>query len=106
MVGESFLFSEIVGLGSVALPAWLSFGLACLLDCGRPHVVNLIDGLDGLASGIVLSGLLAISVIGYLVGVPDLLGFYAFDRLPALAFGSLQAVARLPFFLETVGALP
>ena len=93
----SFSSVELGGLGSVALPAWLTFGLACLWIVGLANAVNLIDGLDGLASGIVLSGLLAISVIGYLVGVPDvtwlsilligcLLGFLVYNSRPASIF--------------------
>ena len=33
------------------------------------NAINLIDGLDGLASGIALFGLLAVSVVGYLAGI-------------------------------------
>ena len=32
------------------------------------NAINLIDGLDGLASGIALAGLLSVAVVGYLGG--------------------------------------
>jgi UDP-N-acetylmuramyl pentapeptide phosphotransferase/UDP-N-acetylglucosamine-1-phosphate transferase len=42
------------------------------------NAVNLIDGLDGLASGITLFGLLAVSVVGYLGELLVLLGCLLF----------------------------
>ena len=38
------------------------------------NAVNLIDGLDGLASGITLAGLIAVSVVGYLAALQVLHG--------------------------------
>ena len=46
----SFSTVEIIGLGSVTFPHWLGFALACLWITGLANAVNLIDGLDGLAS--------------------------------------------------------
>ena len=66
--GANLSFSEIqfLGLGSLTFPEWLGFGLACLWIVGMANAINLIDGLDGLASGIALAGLLAFAVVGYL----------------------------------------
>ena len=64
------------------------------------NAVNLIDGLDGLASGITLTGLLAVSVVGYLANISSvtwlstlligcLLGFLVYNSRPASIFGRL-----------------
>ncbi|MDG1173111.1 MAG: MraY family glycosyltransferase, partial [Opitutales bacterium] len=61
------------------------------------NAVNLIDGLDGLASGITLTGLVAVSVVGYLGGITSvtwmstlligcLLGFLVYNSRPASIF--------------------
>jgi UDP-GlcNAc:undecaprenyl-phosphate GlcNAc-1-phosphate transferase len=61
------------------------------------NAINLIDGLDGLASGITLFGLLAVSVVGYLAGISSvtwmstlligcLLGFLVYNSRPASIF--------------------
>ena len=69
--GGNLSFSEIqfLGLGSVSIPASLGVGLAIFWIVGMANAVNLIDGLDGLASGITLAGLVAVSVVGYLGGI-------------------------------------
>ena len=81
----------------ISFPNWLGFALACLWIVGMANAINLIDGLDGLASGITLSGLLAVTVVGYLAGIPGvtwfatlligcLLGFLVFNSRPASIF--------------------
>ena len=61
------------------------------------NAVNLIDGLDGLASGITLFGLIAVSVVGYLGEIPNVtwlstlligcvLGFLVYNSRPASIF--------------------
>jgi UDP-GlcNAc:undecaprenyl-phosphate GlcNAc-1-phosphate transferase len=67
--GLSFTSVQFLGLGSINFPEWFGFGLACLWIVGMANAINLIDGLDGLASGITLAGLLAVSVVGYLAGI-------------------------------------
>ena len=97
--GANLSFSEIqfLGLGSVTIPAWLGIGLATFWIVGMANAVNLIDGLDGLASGITLFGLLAVSVVGYLTGISSvtwmstlligcLLGFLVYNSRPASIF--------------------
>ena len=97
--GANLSFTEIqfLGLGSVTIPAWLGVGLAIFWIVGMANAVNLIDGLDGLASGITLFGLLAVSIVGYLAGISSvawmstlligcLLGFLVFNSRPASIF--------------------
>lgn len=93
----SFSTVEIIGFGSVPFPSWAGFALACLWITGLANAVNLIDGLDGLASGITLFGLIAVSVVGYLGEIPNvtwlstlligcLLGFLVYNSRPASIF--------------------
>ena len=97
--GANLSFTEIqfLGLGSISIPAWLAFGLATFWIVGMANAVNLIDGLDGLASGITLAGLVAVSVVGYLGGIVSvtwmstlligcLLGFLVYNSRPASIF--------------------
>jgi UDP-GlcNAc:undecaprenyl-phosphate/decaprenyl-phosphate GlcNAc-1-phosphate transferase len=97
--GANLSFTEIqfLGLGSVTIPALLGIGLAAFWIVGMANAVNLIDGLDGLASGITLAGLLAVSVVGYLGGITSvtwmstlligcLLGFLVYNSRPASIF--------------------
>ena len=93
----SFSTMEVIGIGSISFPYWVGFGLACLWITGLANAVNLIDGLDGLASGITLLGLLAVSVVGFLLPIPHitwlstlligcLLGFLVYNSRPASIF--------------------
>ena len=93
----SFTTVEFLGFGSIGFPKWFGFGLACLWIVGMANAINLIDGLDGLASGITLVGLFAVSVVGYLAGISSvtwmsalligcLLGFLVYNSRPASIF--------------------
>jgi UDP-GlcNAc:undecaprenyl-phosphate GlcNAc-1-phosphate transferase len=97
--GANLSFTEIqfLGLGSITFPEWVGFALSCLWIVGMANAINLIDGLDGLASGITLFGLLAVSVVGYLAGISSvtwmstlligcLLGFLVYNSRPASIF--------------------
>jgi UDP-GlcNAc:undecaprenyl-phosphate GlcNAc-1-phosphate transferase len=97
--GANLSFSEIqfLGLGIVSVPSWLGLGLSIFWIVGMANAVNLIDGLDGLASGITLLGLLAVSVVGYLASISSiawmstlligcLLGFLIYNSRPASIF--------------------
>jgi UDP-GlcNAc:undecaprenyl-phosphate GlcNAc-1-phosphate transferase len=97
--GANLSFTEIqfLGLGTVTIPVWLGIGLATFWIVGMANAVNLIDGLDGLASGITLFGLLAVSVVGYLGGITSvtwmstlligcILGFLVYNSRPASIF--------------------
>jgi UDP-GlcNAc:undecaprenyl-phosphate/decaprenyl-phosphate GlcNAc-1-phosphate transferase len=93
----SFSTVEIIGFGSLVFPEWVGFALACLWITGMANAVNLIDGLDGLASGITLFGLISVSVVGFLLQIPHitwlstlligcLLGFLVYNSRPASIF--------------------
>ena len=93
----SFTTVQFLGVGSITFPEWLGFSLSCLWIVGMANAINLIDGLDGLASGITLAGLLAVSVVGYLAGISSvtwmstlligcLLGFLVYNSRPASIF--------------------
>ena len=93
----SFTSVQFLGLGSLTFPEWFGFGLSCLWIVGMANAINLIDGLDGLASGITFFGLLAVSVVGYLAGISSvtwmstlligcLLGFLVYNSRPASIF--------------------
>ena len=93
----SFTSVQFMGFGSISFPDWFGFGLSCLWIVGMANAINLIDGLDGLASGITLFGLLAVSVVGYLAGISSvtwmstlligcLLGFLVYNSRPASIF--------------------
>ena len=97
--GADFSFTQVqfLGLGSISFPQWVGFGLASLWIVGLANAINLIDGLDGLASGITLAGLIAVTVVGYLAGITGvtflstlligcLLGFLVFNSRPASIF--------------------
>tara|TARA_B100001123_G_scaffold447981_1_gene607315 strand:- start:3966 stop:5492 length:1527 start_codon:yes stop_codon:yes gene_type:complete len=91
-------FSEVLfGVAYMPVPEWLGFTLACLWIVGMANAVNLIDGLDGLASGVTLFGLAAVAIVGYLAEVPHItwmatlllaciLGFLVFNSRPASIF--------------------
>lgn len=97
--GANLPFTEIqfLGFSTISFPEWLGFVLSCIWIVGMANAVNLIDGLDGLASGITLAGLVAVSVIGYLGEIPSvkgmstlligcLLGFLVYNSRPASIF--------------------
>ena len=93
----SFTSVQFLGLGLITFPESVGFALSCLWIVGMANAINLIDGLDGLASGITLFGLLAVSVVGYLAGISSvtwmstlligcLLGFLVYNSRPASIF--------------------
>jgi UDP-GlcNAc:undecaprenyl-phosphate GlcNAc-1-phosphate transferase len=97
--GANLTFNSVqfLGLGLITFPEWFAFGIACLWIVGMANAINLIDGLDGLASGITLAGLLAVSVVGYIAGISSvtwmstlligcLLGFLVYNSRPASIF--------------------
>jgi len=93
----SFIEIQFLGFGTIFFPEWIGFALSCLWIVGLANAINLIDGLDGLASGITLAGLIAVSVVGYLAGISSvtwmstlligcLLGFLVYNSRPASIF--------------------
>ena len=93
-----------VGIGVV--PAWIWYGLSLCVILATTHAVNLTDGLDGLAGGVVLPPLLVLTCAAGLIsgsfgagfsgafGVPifsaamigAVLGFLIYNRHPARVF--------------------
>jgi UDP-GlcNAc:undecaprenyl-phosphate GlcNAc-1-phosphate transferase len=93
---------EITRLGTLlpdgfTLPAVFSLPLTLLVIVGITNAVNLADGLDGLAGGIVLVSFLCIGIIAYKIGdntvlimslamLGALFGFLSFNTYPASVF--------------------
>lgn len=78
-------------------PLWLTYPLTFIFVVGVTNAVNLSDGLDGLAAGIMLMTLAAIAFFSNTVGGKDLalialaliggiLGFLRFNSYPAIVF--------------------
>lgn len=78
-------------------PLWLTYPLTLIFVVGVTNAVNLSDGLDGLAAGIMLMTLAAIAFFSTHVGGQDLalialaliggiLGFLRFNSHPAVVF--------------------
>jgi UDP-GlcNAc:undecaprenyl-phosphate GlcNAc-1-phosphate transferase len=97
IIGLWFEEVRFLGVGNMPMPEWLGFTLACLWIVGMANAVNLIDGLDGLASGVILFGLAAVATVGFLAEIPQvswmatlllgcILGFLAFNSRPASIF--------------------
>ena len=93
----SFSAFEVFSIRTAEFPSWIGFSLACLWIVGMSNAVNLIDGLDGLATGVTIIGLLAVSIVSYLrwnlivtwtstLLMGCLLGFLVFNSRPASIF--------------------
>ena len=89
------LLDGVLGTGAVGMTA--SFALTAVWMVGMMNAVNLIDGMDGLAAGVVaiaMGGLAAVHAIGgdveYLVLVAAVTGavagFLRYNRAPATVF--------------------
>ncbi|PIE73883.1 MAG: glycosyl transferase [Deltaproteobacteria bacterium] len=83
--------------GTYQLWFWLSIPLTVLVMVAATNAVNLIDGLDGLAGGIMLQIFVCLSLLGYCCGDPysmllsvacigAILGFLRFNTHPASIF--------------------
>lgn len=84
-------------MGTVELPGWLSFAVTMLWVVGVANAFNLIDGVDGLASGAALFASLVMLVVSLLLGRPltavvacvlcgALVGFLRYNFNPASIF--------------------
>ena len=87
----------ITHAGNYAVPDWASYAITIIWLVGCSNAFNLIDGLDGLASGLGLIATAAIALVAVLAGNIDLqlaaiplggamLGFLAYNRHPASVF--------------------
>jgi phospho-N-acetylmuramoyl-pentapeptide-transferase len=77
--------------------SWLYIPFAVTLMCGYSNAVNLTDGLDGLATGLVIMVGLALAVLAYVTGRVD---FAEYLQIPFIKGGGELAV----FCLAVVGA--
>ncbi|HET6449710.1 MAG TPA: phospho-N-acetylmuramoyl-pentapeptide-transferase [Spirochaetia bacterium] len=77
--------------------SWLYVPFAIVLMVGYSNAVNLTDGLDGLAIGLVIMVALALTVLAYVSGRPD---FADYLQIPFIKGGGEIAV----FCLAVVGA--
>jgi UDP-GlcNAc:undecaprenyl-phosphate GlcNAc-1-phosphate transferase len=89
---------DVVGMGSVELVlGWLSLPLTILWIVGVTNAFNLIDGLDGLATGVALVALATTLTVSLALGNPEvsllcvallgaLLGFLRYNFNPARIF--------------------
>ena len=100
-------FGEVLALGLLSYPITLVWILACT------NAVNLIDGLDGLASGVMLIAISAILVLSVVVGnmlvavvaialAGAILGFLLFNVNPASAFLGDSGSMLLGFLYSAV----
>ena len=67
-LGAAVTRVDVVGVDALlALPA-VAFVFTCIAIGGIAHAINIIDGLNGLASGVCLIALLALGYVGFQVG--------------------------------------
>jgi phospho-N-acetylmuramoyl-pentapeptide-transferase len=95
------IFVPFAGFFGVAQPVrvphllWLALSVFVVL--GTTHAVNLTDGLDGLAAGTIVPPLIALTVVPWLAGTPNVagialatagaaVGFLVYNRYPAKVF--------------------
>lgn len=97
VISQGIFFKYLPFLGLEEAPLWLTYPLTFLFVVGVTNAVNLSDGLDGLAAGIMLMTLAAIAFFSENVGGKDLalialaliggiLGFLRFNSHPAIVF--------------------
>ncbi|MCO5143365.1 MAG: undecaprenyl/decaprenyl-phosphate alpha-N-acetylglucosaminyl 1-phosphate transferase [Oligoflexia bacterium] len=108
----------ILSLHNIATPAdrlfglntFASFSLEWFWCLGMLNSINLIDGLDGLASGIAMIAICLISILNdglqqpslnfmYLV-TPAILGFYLWNKYPAKIYIGESGVLAIGIFLS------
>jgi UDP-GlcNAc:undecaprenyl-phosphate/decaprenyl-phosphate GlcNAc-1-phosphate transferase len=84
-------------MGLESAPVWLSYPLTFVFMLGAINAVNLSDGLDGLAAGIILLSLGLIAIWGIQINhyaivlisfamMGGILGFLRYNTFPALVF--------------------
>ena len=107
--------SNPFGDGSINL-GWLSLPLTLLWLVAIPNIVNLIDGMDGLATGFGLFISLTLAFVGYISSQPDVVyasivmagalgGFLIFNFPPAKIFLGDGGAYLIGFFVASVSLL-
>ena len=84
-----FLKNPILDLGIFYIP----FGM--FLIVGMSNAVNLTDGLDGLATGLTLIDLLAVTILAYLTGHSEFAGYLYIPFIPGAGELTISATALL-----------
>lgn len=103
-------------LGNIALPVWLSLPITVFWLLLAINALNLIDGLDGLCTGIAFCATLSFAALGFAHGdrllvataVPlaaALLGFLAFNFNPATVFLGDSGALTTGFLLGCFGII-
>jgi UDP-GlcNAc:undecaprenyl-phosphate/decaprenyl-phosphate GlcNAc-1-phosphate transferase len=103
------------GEGSINL-GWLSLPLTIVWLVAIPNIVNLIDGMDGLATGFGLFISLTLAFVGHISNQPDvvyasivmagaLAGFLIFNFPPAKIFLGDGGAYLIGFFVASVSLL-
>ena len=92
--GIGFLLYDKMELSKIYIPivakslelGWLYIPYAAIVIVGTTNAVNITDGLDGLASGLLITALLAFWYLASLVNLPDVMLFIAVLEGSLLAF--------------------
>ncbi|WP_217699042.1 MraY family glycosyltransferase [Prosthecobacter debontii] len=106
------VLSNPFGPGGLEL-GWWSLPLTLFWLVAIPNVINLIDGMDGLAGGFGLFLSLTLAIVGYVSGMPDIMivsivmagalsGFLFFNFPPARIFLGDGGAYLIGFFVASV----
>lgn len=100
----------------VAVPLWISIPITILWVIGVTNAVNLIDGLDGLASGVSMIASVTILIMAVSMGnivvvflatalIGSILGFFYFNFHPAKIFMGDTGSLFLGFILAVISLM-
>ncbi len=115
LVGGVHIGTLVVG-AAIVLPTWVNALVSFLFLIGITNAVNLADGLDGLAGGVVLLCLCAIALFAAMTGnttvtavalidAGAVLGFLRFNTHPARIFMGDAGSQMLGFSVGALGLL-
>lgn len=117
------LIQTVLGLATVAvigsvkgLHFWLSIPITILAVVGLMNSVNMMDNMDGVASGLMTLTMLGYALLGHLTNNHDLtvlsaaimgasLGFWLYNRPPATIFMGDTGSLLLGYLLAVVGTV-
>lgn len=98
-----FDFIHIPGLGNFTIGAWYIVLFAFIIVASA-NAVNITDGLDGLAGGLIVISFIALGIIAYIQGLVILAAFCAIIVGATLAFLWFNIPPAL-FYMGDTGAL-